>query len=281
MFILDRSREVVGFSRWPWDSLYEPLIGCFHDGRLVARAVCNQGYQPVGLDGPLERWWFRMAVPPQVHALLEQGHPSVVILRLEDAAPVAPARPVPFERTRAVRVEEFLSATSSDRYGDLNGFSSFLKAPLNHQLDVLYMDVLGRGIDPPSRVALTERLNRGESILSIRSDLFLSDELMERDVRPSTRVGSLTTSGLRTFLRDGEPLGARWRTLPTSALSSYAERPTGTFIKQFFELCLGRSAEPGTHERLCELADEHGRRFAASIILRDAASTGGFLDLTD
>ena len=281
MFVTDRSREVVGFSRWPWDSLYEPLVGCFHDGRLVARAICDQGYQPVGLDGPLERWWFRMAVPPEVYLLLEQGHPSVVILRLEDAEPVRPARPIPYERTRAVRVEEFFSATSSQRHGGLTGFTIFLKAPLNHQLDVLYLDVLGRGVDPPARSALSERFDKGESVLSIRRELFMSGELMERDVRPSTRVGSLITSSLWDLLQAGGPLGARPRVLPRLALSDYADMTTAEFVTRVFGLCMARTPEPPTRQRLIELVEEHGRPFVTSIILRDAASTGAFFELTD
>ena len=281
MFVIDRNREVVGFSRWPWGSLYEPFVGCFHNGRLVSRAIANQAYQLVGLDGPLERWWFRMALEPEVRLLLEQGDPSVVILRLEDAEVIPPARPTPYERIRPLRFEEFLSYTSSHRHDDLTGFGTFLEAPLSHQLDVLYLDLFGRDVDPPARLALSERLNEGESILSIRSQLFLSEELMLRGVRPSTRVGSLTTSALWKVLRAVDPLGERWSRLPSIRLSEYEDQSTFDFVRRFFQLCMARTAEPETHRRLVELADEHGRAFMASITVRDAATTGAFFDLQD
>ena len=279
MFVIDRNREVVGFSRWPWDSLYAPFVGCFRNGRLVARAVCDQGYQPIGLEGPLERWWFRMPVEPEVRMLLEQGDPSVVIIRLEDAVPVPPAHPAPGARVRVTRAEEFLSRTSSHRYDSLTGFPSFLEAPLADQLSVLYLDVLGRDVDPPARKTLTQRYDEGESILSIRRDLFHSEELMERGVRPSSRIGSLTTSALWTSLRGCEPLGERWRPLRALRLGDYAEVSTPDFVSRLFETCMARPPEPDTHRRLVELAEAHGRAFIASITVRDAATLGVFFDL--
>ena len=281
MFVIDRNRDLVGFSAWPWDKLYEPLVGCFQDGRLVARGVCDRDFQVVGIQGPLESCWFRMSAPPEVRLLLEQGDPSIVMVRLEDGALIPPARPTTFDRKRAARVEEFFGATSSNASIGLTGFASFLKAPLHHQVEVLYLDILGRKVDPPARAALMERLGDGESFLSIRRDLFLCDELMERGVRPSSKLGSLITSGIWNLLREGEPLGARWRTLPQVELSTYAHLSTEEFVRRLFDRCMMRSLDPKTHDRLTELADENGRTLVASIIVRDAASTGAFFDLTD
>lgn len=276
MFVIDRTGEIVGYSRWPWDSLYAPAVGCFNRGRLVEVTIADLPWQEVGLHGPLERWWFRMRLDPDLVRALEEGEPEIRLMRLEDAKEIGYTVDNADDSDRLLRVEALLSATSNDRNESLTGFTDFLEAPQDHQIEVIYRDILGRKPDEPGMQSFRRGLASGQSILDRRRDALLSSEFRGRDVRASDRVGSMLTSPLWTLLAGNEPLGEKRRSLRTVRLSDYDEVSDLEFVSRFHELVQQRPAGGASEVRLEELAVEHGRPSVASIVLRDAASAGLF-----
>lgn len=282
MFVVDRNRELVGYSAWTWDSLYAPVVGCYHHGRLIAHAVCDQEWQDIGLDGPKQRWWFRMRVASDVRQALEDRDPAVRLLRMEDGEPVAFAGPPGRDASsrRAWRIEEFLSFTSR-RDARLDGFTAFLSAPLLHQLDILFLDILNRLPDPEARAHYGERMESGESVFRLRGFLLDSEEFTNRRITVSDRVGSLITSSMWHDLAAAEALGTRRSPLRQLRMTDYAALSDEEFATRIHLDCHGDEPSDIARDNFAALAASEGRLLVASLLVRDAAHGGRFYDLVD
>lgn len=278
MFIFDRSREIVGYSFWPYDSIYTPVVGCFRDGRMVAVSPCNLMPQSGPLPGPRHAWWFRMRVDPETRFRLESGDPSVKLLRLEDGAHVPPAFAVEADANPLRRVEELVSHTPATQPVALTGFASFAAAPVTHQLEVAYLDVLGRRTDPGAYDAYLPRMETGFTILQLRDELMLSDEFRNRHVAVSDRVGALITSPMWSELAASEPLGEWRRPLRRIRVSDYDGLDDDAFVRRLQSDCHGQEPHPSDMPWLLEVTRSEGREWLASVMVRDSAQGGTYSD---
>jgi hypothetical protein len=276
MFILDERRDVVGYSSWPWDSVYTPVVGCFEDGRLVETATCDLLPQP-GLDGPEHAWWFRMHLDPALTAKIERGDTSVRIMRLEDGILLQPAFPVAAADQAVLRVEELVARASTVGAVALTGFTAFLRTPLSHQLSILYLDVLGRQIDPGGHATYLARLEAGMSILQLRAQVLRDGEFRGRHITMTNRLGSLLTSPIWTEIVDAEPVGAERPVLPEIRLSRYRDLDDQAFLRALHRDCFARDVDEGTATWFADSIGK-GREWVASVLVRDAARANIFTD---
>jgi hypothetical protein len=280
MFVVDRNKELVGFSHWLWDNLYAPVVGCFERGRLVTVATCNREPQRVPLSGPRHRHWFRMRVKGELREAIETGDSSVVLLRLEDGAPIRQAdRPVadmPF-----LRVEDLMSRVSRQPHGALDGFPAFIKAPVRHQLDVVFLDYLNRLPDPQARDHYLAQMDLGMSILEVREHVMRGEEFWARGLTVSDAPGSLISSPMWKSLAAAEPLGLVRPNVRQIRVSAYAELSDEDFVRAAHRDCHGDEPSQDGIVGLSEATREHGRGFVASLLVRDAANGGIFYEFID
>ena len=313
MFTLLSSDAVVGYSVWPWDRLYTPVVGCFVSGALVATAACdlekmNLGAppsmaflarvrrrvmrelgRPVALppppmDGPSDRVWFRMAVAPKVAARLRAGDPAVRIERLEDGALVPAFHPAasPAAESRRGRapVEVLLDAPEGDRPERLDGFAAFLTAPPLHQLEVAFFEYLRRLPETGARRGYLPRLESGEiTVLDLRRFILESDEFKARRVGYGARLGAALTSGTWNRLKALPTLNDGHRPLKPFALAEWDGRPTSEFVAHAYDTLLGRPADPGGLAHYVHVSDTEGRRATAEQLSRWAACRGVFVEV--
>jgi len=280
MFLLTVGGEAVGYSEWPWDRLYAPAVGCFARGRLRHIGICNLPPQRVGLEGPDSRSWFRMALEPELLEELAGGNPAYRIARLEDASTVPNAA-----RAAAApsgRVEDLLALGEGPRRVALDGFPAFLTAPEPHQLDILYMDILGRAPDPVGREAYLNKMRTGAfDLLKVRDELLESEERQRRNVTLGDRLGSLLTSHLwRQLAAYGSP-GKRWRELPRFRVGDYRGLSTEDYVGAVYELLLRRPADPQGLAHYAHVAERDGRFSVAWELSREAAHAGVFIQVVD
>ena len=282
MFVVDRNNELVGYSEWPWDSLYAPVVGCFVDGRLQAIAVCDhEPQQKVRIGGPPHRIWFRMRVRTETREALEAGDKSAVLLRLEDGAPVPRVGQDAEAEQRLRSVEEIVSRAPAQQRVPLDGFETFIGAPASHRLDVTFLDYLNRLPDPVARVRYLDQMEQGMSILQVRNDVMNSEEFRERGLTISDRIGALITSPMWRTLEQFEPLGERRPRVREIRMSDYADMSDLDFVSAFHVECHGDEASEATRVGLAGLASARGRAIVASLFIRDAANGGQFLRVID
>lgn len=273
MFTIDLNGDLVGYSIWDADPYYSPLVGCYSDGRLEHVAACDRLPERVGLDGPTQRCWFRMAVSSHARELLTAGDPRVRVLRCEDAMPLTMAGATP----QPVRhVDDFLTIASRSRT-HLTGFPAFLAAPAIHQLDILFLDYLDRLPDPAAREHYLDKLNSGWTCLSLRSELLQSEEFRLRRMMVSRRLGALVTSPIWSLLDKAEALGETGVALREYRLSNDEQGSDDVFVASlrdlFCDTCKIDTEELQTYCR------EHGREALATMLIREAAVQGRFVVL--
>lgn len=277
MYIFDRSREIVGYSVWPWDSIYTPVIGCYRDGRLVKVAPCALVPQP-GMAGPRHAWWFRMRVDPDTRFRLESGDPSVRLLRMEDGVAVPPGFAIETEPNPLRRVEELVAHTGDGQAVPLTGFTGFVAAPATHQLSVLYLDLLGRNVDPSAIGSYLPRMEMGMTVLQVRDEIMESEEFRSRELTLSDRIGSIVTSPMWNTLRQAEPLGEWRRPLRAVRMSAYRDMDDDGFVRSLHRDCFGYDADEAAVAWLLDGAVTHGREWIATVLIRDAATGGTYTD---
>lgn len=281
MFFIDYRGYIVGFSFWEADPLYTPVIGLYVDNVFVAHAICELPPQSTLLEGPHGRYWFRLDATVEQLERIENGDPAVKLLRMEDAAPIRLRRLQGKSITQSIhRVEDFL--TNSERtQAQFDGFPKFLHAPLAHQIDVLFIDILGRSPDPGAKDEYLTRLRQGEEVLSIRKILMNSDEFRSRRLNISDRIGSLITSGMWKVFAKSEPLGKIRPYVRQLALSDYADLLDRDFVFSAHRDCHGDDPSESTVINLIKIVSNNGRREVINLLRRDAAIGGRFFDLSD
>jgi hypothetical protein len=283
MFAISPGGELVGYSEWPWDRLYAPVVGCFASGRLQAIAVCDEEPQRVGLKGPPIRCWFRMRVAPDILRKLTAEDPDVQLGRLEDGAPVKRAGgqgAVTPDRSRLIRVEDLLSGGEAFRPTTLDGFPTLLTAPVPQQVDCMYLDILGRPVDPGGYGNYGVQVENGQlSLLQLRKALMASEEFVNRRVTIAERVGALVTSHMWLEFSSLDSPGQRFRPLPAFRISDYASLDTEGFVSICYELLLSRVVDPVGMAHYSYMAENEGRLAVAVELSREAAHRGVFLDV--
>jgi hypothetical protein len=281
MFVIDAKGYLVGFSFWEADPIYTPVVGLYVDNAIVAHAACELPPQSTALDGPHGRYWFRLNATIEQMERIELGDPAVKLLRIEDATPIR------FQRSRGAliaqpihRVEDFLT-NAEHPTAQLDGFPKYLTAPLAHQLDVLFIDILGRRPDPGAKAEYLPRLRQGETILGIRNILMSSKEFHERRLTISDRIGSLITSSLWTLFARNEPLGERRPSVNQMTIADYAALSDADFVIAAHRDCHGDDPTEPTVVDLSGIAATRGRREVIDRLRRDAATGGRYFDLSD
>lgn len=233
------SDEAVGFLPWSWDTVYQPLIGCFADGALIASGSCAQppeamsepaslrlanriaqrlrraarlppslGRPPIA--GPSEAVWFRIPLPAQVAHRLRAGDPTVRLERLEDGAP-CPAQGEPCARSSVdVTVEDLLAGFPGPSSEALDGFAAFMTLPPLHQLEVVFMEYLRRLPEAEGRHVYLPRMESGEmTALGLRNILVQSNEFKARRIGHGSRLGAGLVSNIWLRLSKQPRLTAR------------------------------------------------------------------------
>lgn len=281
MFAIDARGDLVGFSFWEADPLYTPVVGLYVDNALIAHAPCELPPQSVTLDGPHGRYWFRLNVTIEQLERIELGDPAVKLLRMEDATPIRLKRPRGAIITQPIhRVEDFLT-NAEHPTARLDGFPKYLTAPLTHQLDILFLDILGRLPDPAARAEYLPRLRQGQTSLEIRKILMGSEEFQRRRLTISDRVGSFITSSLWTLFAQSEALGERRPSVRQIVMSDYTALSDSDFVIAAHRDCHGDDPTEPTVEDLAGIAGSRGRREVIDMLRRDAATGRRFFDLLD
>ena len=314
MFTVLESDEVVGFSAWPWDRLYTPVVGCFVSGALVATATCDQEPMQVGrapsmafhararrrlmrelgrpirlgpppLNGPGARVWFRMTVPVAAAERLRAHDPAVRVERLEDGALVAhhAAQALsPSTSSTVVPIEALLDAPEAAADHPLDGFAAFLTSPPLHQLEVAFFEYLRRLPEQEARRGYLPRMESGEiTVLNLRAFILASDEFKARRVGYGARLGASLTSHAWTRLASLPSLVAGHRPLAPFRLGDYVDRSTPEFVEAAYQVMLGRPSDPGGLAHYVHVSDTEGRKVAALELNRGAASRGVYLEIVD
>lgn len=276
MYAIDRDGAVVGYSPWAWDPLYSPIVGCFRAGRLQTFAECH--LRPVkGMAGPAQPCWFRMVLDPADRISLEFGDRSVQLMRLEDGLVIEPLDPPEMERVGQIRVEDFLIRSSGQGQIKLDGFPSFVSAPMMHRTMVLFLDLLGRLPDPTAAQGYTRAMEGGMSLFDVRREIMNSQEFRDRRISVSDRIGSLMTSGMWNELKRMEPLGERRRALPRFNMGLYVDLGDRAFARAAHLAIHGDEATEAALDGMVTQIELNGRHHLASLMIRDAAAGRRYL----
>lgn len=285
MFVVRPGGELVGYSEWPWDRLYAPVVGCFYAGRLQTFAICNQEPQRGSLKGPAIRCWFRMKLAADLLRRLLEDDPDIRLIRLEDGVPVSRAgqnRSSETDGSALVSVEALLSGGEARRPARLDGFPLLLGAPVVQQVDCLYLDILGRPVDPAGYASYGVGVVNGDmSLLALRDALLESEEFANRGITVSERVGSLITSHMWHELSRLESPGQRYRPIPPFAIRDYATMDTEAFVTACYDLLLARPVDPTGLAHYAYMAEQEGRFAVATELSREAAHRGVFLNVVE
>lgn len=273
MYTVDPSGDLVGYSAWPWDPVYAPVVGCFVEGRLKHVAPCDLQPQEAGIEGPEGRCWFRMPVEGGLARMIEADRGSVALMRLEDGEPVRFRQEgAPEPKSRSVE-EIALLGRGPARPQD--GFASFLTLPVAYQLEVVFLDLLRRWPDPQARVAYLEALSDGRlTVLQVRNQLMQSSEFWAREFGLGQRVGGLLTAGVWKSLTQQGLLVESYRPLKPFRVASHAELPTPDYVSLLYRTFLGREADPAGLKHYSYVADAQGRAAVALELSREAAHRG-------
>jgi hypothetical protein len=314
LFAVTPAGVVVGYSVWPWDNLYAPVVGCFVDGVLQATAASNQHraslvtapltlrlrsrikrrvlFQlgrpipplPVAdradLEGPDSPVWFRLDLPPATVDRLRAGDPAVRLERLEDAAVLSSAHTSTSVAAGVAAVESLLNEPESESASRLDGFSAFLTAPLQHQLEVAFVEYLRRLPEKEARDGYLTRLQSGQfSVLDLRGEILRSEEFKARRVGYGARLGASLTMSLWRTLQPIETLLEPHKPLASFAVAEFEGQPVDVFVATAFERMVDRPPKAAEVQRFSDLANSQGRHAVALELSRWGAGRGVFLEV--
>ena len=222
LFIVLPHQGLAGYSVWPHDALYRPVVGLFDGLKLVEHAVCDQHrpgtprvpsrlllrvarrlrveaklLTPVPLEGPAQNYWFTLDPAPTLLDRLGRGDPSLRVARLEDGAELATARMKAAAAGRRRTVEDLLRLPDRAHPAGLDGFPFLMETPCEQMLEVSYLDILGRMPDENAFRDYLPLLQSGAwSFSDLRRVLLASKEFRTRPLTSNDRVGHYLTSGL-------------------------------------------------------------------------------------
>lgn len=303
-FVVTPGGVVIGYSVWPWDDGYVPVVGCFAGGALEGTADCGQSrdsleaplivprlrgrakrrvFRALGihvpplprtdvidLDGPDGPVWFRFQLGADLVARLRAGDPEMRIERLEDSAVVRPAV-LQHPGGLTFSVEDLLNAPDGVSRERLDGFAAFLSAPPQHQFEALFVEYLRRMPEPGARVSHLYALQRDAiDWMQLRRSILDSEEFKARRVGYGARLGASLVSPLwRELAMLHAPLGTP---APSNRLrvSEFQELDDDAFVRAIHERALGQEADAAAVQRWTRRVAEQGRRRSAVDLCREA-----------
>jgi hypothetical protein len=312
-FIITPDDQIIGYSVWPWDALYLPLVGVFDSGVMVCVAACELTPEeltssvvrlplrsrikrrllravgrpmpapPVDLaafdERPTSPVWFRAAAPEPLAARIRAGDPNVRLERLEDSTPIrqvgeGPSAALP----HPARVEQLLQEPPQVEKTVLDGFLDFLSSPFQHQLEVAFVEYLRRMPEQGARDAYLPQLeSRAITIFDLRRFIVTSEEFRSRRIGFGSRLGvSLVTPLWAKFKREKTLLEPH-RALPTFDSADLDALSEDAFVALVSDRMLGRAPtvlESAEIRRLSALAS---RSAAAREMSRWAARRGDYV----
>ncbi len=311
-FAFGPADELIGYSLWPWDSLYRPVVGLFVGGRLSGHAVCDltrpvfmpvvavtlqarairklRGVritpQPIALEGPDAPCWFRMIVAPEIVGRLRQGDPTVRLARLEDGEAVVWAErrveaPGATPPSGPLTVEALLALKSAEPpRTPLDGFPAFAETPFTHQLDITFVELLRRLPDPPAREGYLPQLQSGAiTLFDLRRMVMESEEFRARRIGLQDRVGALYTSTLWHDLANWPTLAARARRPVVFCIDGLQDRSDTAFVDAAYKVFLDREPDEAGRAHYLHVAATSGRRAVAVELGRWARLRGETVDV--
>ena len=153
-----------GWTDWPHDQFYRPVIGIVVDGTV--RAVTPTWRRATGTDAQSKaggNCWFAVTVP----ATMLAGAASIMAVRMEDCAPATlldmPARSGP--------PQPWHGAPMQDRSDQFGGFEHFLALGSDDQLELVCRSLLGQP-NPPADVPTAAMIGAQQlTILDFRDAL--------------------------------------------------------------------------------------------------------------
>ncbi len=298
--------ELIGYSVWPWDDLYRPVVGLFVSGRMISHAFCEllrprfmpevsrtllaRGRrkltgvritpQPIALDGPELAIWFRMVAAPEIVARIGARDPTVRLARLEDGEPVAwthaqapAAGATPGGPMTVEALLELKSAAPPP--APLNGFPLFSNIPFSHQLDITFVELLRRLPDPAARAGYLPELQSGAvSLFDLRRMIMESEEFRARRIGVQDRIGTLYTSPVWRELAHWPTIEQATRPTTRFALHAHTGLTDEAFIAMAYKAFLDRTPDEGGMRHYLELTRTSGRREVAVELARWATLRG-------
>jgi hypothetical protein len=312
-FILTPDNQLVGYSVWPWDPLYAPLVGLFDAGVLIAVAACDKAradltstavrlplrsrikrrvlralgrpMPPPPLDlagleeGPSVPAWFALTVAEPLAARLRAGDGGVRLERLEDSTPVLPAgSPEGSPMPEPAQVEHLLSEPHTETLRAQDGFADFLSAPPQHQLEVAFVEYLRRMPEQGARDAYLPQLQSGAlDIFGLRALIVGSEEFRSRRIGFGSRLGASLTSPLWSQFKETDAVLEAHQALPAFETAGLEDLDEDGFVAAVGGRMLGRPPTAAEDADLRRLATSVGRQAAAREMARWAARRGDFL----
>ena len=233
----------MGYSVWPHDPYYRPVVGLFDNMRLVGHGLCNlkrpgtpripsrlllrlgtrlgmaeRLLVPVPMEGPVQECWFSFDPGPELCDRLRREDPALQLARLADGEALTPAGREGRAPSRARTVEQILQLPDRMPSVKLDGFPDLLQAPYEHQLEVIYLDLLGRTPDENAYRDYQPQLESGAwSLTELQKTLLDSQEFRSRPLTSNDRVGAFMTSHLWAPLSQARVPGSPARPAPVAA----------------------------------------------------------------
>ena len=175
-----RSGVLEGWLAWPDDTLFRPSIGIFQEERLIEvvrtrRVWCEErGLEPQYLC----RFRKEKFDPAK---LTGAGEVSITCLERGEVMHHFPAQSEAVSKTISIDAIRRMAQSANTATGT-SGFVSFLKLPLLDQLQILYLDLLRRPVEPSAVKMRHVSIAKGDvTILDIRDEILDSEEFRGRE----------------------------------------------------------------------------------------------------
>jgi hypothetical protein len=277
----DSSR--LGSFRWPHDPFFRPTVGVFVDHNLAATVPTVRA--PIALGWGKTEWGCAFDAGPTI-AQLEASPERLALVCLETAEPLvgrgdAKAGSSSWFRKRLGVDDLLILARQRRRRWDASGFTQFLQLSFVDQLQLLYVDFLGRDAESDGFVARLEEVLGGKrDILDYRDQILASEEFRGIHRGLDERLGDwMVWGGLELASPFLVPAAAPDRSLASNSLRcARARSPFVSYIELISQredlgehlatMALGRQASR-------KMRDHWLRQHAAQIaaVVAEAART--------
>jgi hypothetical protein len=266
---------LTGAISWPHDPFFRPTVGIFQAQNLILTAPTFR--EPIErFDGTTE-WVCAFKVRSPIQAG-EPRKPRLTITCLETGQILSGQ--AGFETDFAtdggqqLSIEDLLAIGRQKRPPwSASGFQSFLELSIVDQIQLIYIDFLGREPDQSGLVYYTRGITSGaKTILDVRDEILSSEEFRERGLSPEERVGSWIVWG---GLTQSTPFLApsSW---PESVVSPEFKRWVAAY-SAFVSYVESISSQTDLAEHLCKLALGHHANF----LLRKKWQSAHSIDIDD